>query len=139
MNAIESIVECVRHGGALQIKAGSLDLAKPASFPASLVGLLRVNREAIMEILGRNIMIVRTRLDPDHPMFWCLDAADREFLIVHGAPEGSVWIREELAEIVDAQPDRDSLSLMIASKREFGAQVTPSPSGRRATQPEEDR
>ena len=138
MNAVESIVECVRHGGTLQIKDGSLDLARPASFPAGVVDELKANKPAILEILSRRVMIVRSKLDPDHPMFWCMDDDARDLLIRNGAPPGSVWVRAELAEIVEADPDRDAMSLIIASKRDFGAQVNTNPGAQRAIQPEEE-
>ena len=62
-------------------------------------------------------------LDPDHPMFWCDDEKARDLLVRHGAPPGLVWVREEVEQIVAANPDRDAMSLIIEAKREFDGAV----------------
>lgn len=136
MSPIDTIVRALQSGVTMSLNGDQIALKSQGTPPRDLVAQIKLHKQALKQILSGRIMIVRSQLDPDHPAFWCGDEAARDLLIENGAEPGQVWVKEELAEIVSAQPDRDALSLIIAAKRELGGQIT-TRGGTRASEPEE--
>lgn len=124
MTPVATILKAIEDGHSLS-RLGTSIAIKPNGTPAvDLLEDLRSNKAALLEILGSQILIVRSRHEPECPMFWCGSENERDLLISHGAPEGQVWVRDELADVVKGDPSPDTLRLMIQSKRMFGARIT---------------
>ena len=124
MTPVATILKVIEVGHSLSRQGASIQLRANGTPAPDLVYELRSQKAALLEILGSQILIVRSRHEPERPMFWCGSENERDLLINHGAPEGQVWIRDELAEVVKGDPSPDSLRLMIQSKRMFGARIT---------------
>ena len=123
MSPIACVVECIRHGGWLSVKDGKIDLRKPRDFPEHLLADLSANRDAIIELLTNELIIVESKLDPGQPLIWCKSEDVRSLLIEHGASPGKIWTREELATVARSVRSPEQATLLLKARRLFDAQV----------------
>jgi len=134
MSPLTCIVECIRHGGWLAAKGSKIDLRKPREFPQCLVESLAANRDAVIELLTHDLIIVESKLDPGYPLIWCASQDVRDLLIEHGAEPGQIWTKEELRAIARASLTPHEIALLLNTKRLFDAELRPEPN----TPPEGD-
>jgi hypothetical protein len=122
---VETLLAVADIGGEMALADGdNLRTLLPSDCPPELRAAIRDNKPGLLALLsGPVFAVVRSELLPGEFVLWTADENGRQRLIAHGAAAGSIYTRDELAEIVRKKTDPDTLRKLHAAKRTFDGRL----------------
>jgi hypothetical protein len=119
---IELLLAVTNIDGRLTTAGDRLRVLLPADCPPELKDAIRQHKAALLDLMRRPFLIVRSGA-LDSTVFFVPDDATKEALVAAGADPGSIYTRSELEVLVRRRIAMSELRLIHAAKQRFNGKV----------------
>ena len=120
--AYATLLAIVEAGGYLDVVGDRLRTRLPEGCPDELKAAIRHHRDALMALLARTFVLVRSDTVGETVAF-VPDVASREALIEAGADPGIIYARAELQQLVHRHVTLETLPAIHTAKKVFGGRI----------------